>query len=218
MMRPKVVLFDFDGVLADTENIHIAAWERTFGQMGLDVAPDQCALAAEIDDYEFLRGVFGRKKIESGDLTGWVRRKQEFAVAMLQEWPPLYPRVTSLVNAVSETCRLAVVTTTWRANVESVLRPTGLWDRFGWCIGKEDVAEQKPSPEAYKIALERMKVPASKAVALEDSPTGLTSALGAGIRVVAVGHRRPKGEWCEGLPFIEDFTDVPAVLKILGLL
>ncbi len=90
-MKPKVVLFDFDGVLADTENVHVAAWERVFGMMGLDVPADQCSVAAEVDDREFLREVFERKKVEEGDLAGWVRRKQELTVGMLREWPPLYP-------------------------------------------------------------------------------------------------------------------------------
>src|SRR4051794_725318 len=47
---PRAVFFDFDGVLADTENIHIAAWERTFGDLGWDVPPADCARAAEVDD------------------------------------------------------------------------------------------------------------------------------------------------------------------------
>jgi HAD superfamily hydrolase (TIGR01509 family) len=217
-MRPTVVLFDFDGVLADTENVHVAAWERTFGQMGLDVPADQCARAAEIDDREFLREVFERKKVEAGDLAGWVRRKQELAIAMLREWPPLYPGVPALLRALSETCKLAVVTTTWRANVESVLRPCGLWDHFGWCIGKEDVTNQKPAPDAYLLALERMKVPASKAVAIEDSSTGLEAARAAGIRVVAVGHRRAEGDWCEGAPYVESLEDRSAVMQAIGLL
>ena len=217
MMRPKVVLFDFDGVLADTENVHVAAWERTFGRMGLDVPADQCSRAAEVDDRDFLREIFHRKHVDEGDVAGWVRHKQELTVAILQDWPPLYPGVGPLLDALQETCRMAVVTTTWRANVESVLRPCGLWDRFGWCIGKEDVSAIKPAPDAYLLALERMKIPAGNAVAVEDSPTGLEAAKAAGIRVVAVGHRRRRGEWCEGVPFVENFEDLPAVMKALGL-
>lgn len=216
-MRPKVVLFDFDGVLADTENVHIAAWERTFGQMGLDVPADHCTLAAEIDDREFLKRIFEKKQVEHGDLDGWVRRKQELSIAMLRERPALYPGIPALLDALGKTCKSAIVTTTWRANVEAALRPSGLWDRFDCCIAKEDAAAQKPAPDAYLLALERMKVAASKAVAVEDSPTGIQAARAAGIRVVAVGHRRAEGDWCEGAPFVAALDDLPRVLQALGV-
>jgi HAD superfamily hydrolase (TIGR01509 family) len=146
-----------------------------------------------------------------------VRRKQELSIAMLRDWPPLYPGVPALLEALGKACKSAVVTTTWRANVEAVLRPSGLWDCFGCCISKEDVKAQKPAPEAYLLALERMKVTASKAVAVEDSPTGIQAARAAGIRVIAVGHRRADGDWCEGSPFVDGFEDLPRVLQALGM-
>ena len=86
-MRPRAVLFDFDGVLADTENVHVAAWQRTFGLMGWLEADEACARAAEIDDRAFCAEVFARRKLEGGDVEGWSRRKQELAVRMLACMP-----------------------------------------------------------------------------------------------------------------------------------
>jgi beta-phosphoglucomutase-like phosphatase (HAD superfamily) len=62
-----------------------------------------------------------------------------------------------------------------------------------------------------------MKVTASKAVAVEDSPTGVQAARAAGIRVIAVGHRRADGDWCEGSPFVDGFENLPRVLQALGM-
>ena len=216
-MPPLAVLFDFDGVLADTENVHIAAWERTFAYMGMDVGTDICARAAEIDDRVFLREVFDRRGIDEGDVEGWVRRKQELTMAMLADCPRLYPGAEALVRALSGRVRMAVVTGTWRANVEGVLRPAGLLSAFERIFGKEDVAVPKPDPAVYELAVEALGVPARGAVALEDSPTGLESARAAGVRCVAVGQRHEAGPWSGDAPFVADLRSTREVLRVLGV-
>ena len=73
---PRALLFDFDGVIADTENHHIVAWQRTFGLIGMEVDDAVCARAAEVDDREFLTDFFTSRKIVGGDVDGWIARKQ----------------------------------------------------------------------------------------------------------------------------------------------
>ena len=124
-MPPRAVLFDFDGVIADTENIHVAAWQRTFGLMGWRYRPTSLRRAAEIDDRDFLAEVFAGKEIDGGDVDGWVRRKQELTVALLADSPRIYPGVAELVARLRGRVRLAVVSTTWRENIETVLRAAG---------------------------------------------------------------------------------------------
>jgi beta-phosphoglucomutase len=213
----RAVLFDFDGVIADTENIHVAAWERTFGLLGLDVPAGDCVRAAEIDDRAFLAEIFARKQIHDGDIDGWVRRKQDLAVALLADTPRVYPGVAALVRRLRDRVRLAVVSTTWRENIETVLRAADLADAFGVVVAKEDVAEVKPDPECYRLALSRLHVAASRAIALEDSPTGLASARAAGLRAIAVGHRRPPGDWVGDAAYLPDLADSAAVEHALGL-
>lgn len=216
-MPPRAVLFDFDGTLVDTENIHVAAWQRTLARMGWEVADEAAARAAEIDDRYFLQELFGRRKVEGADLDGWMALKQDLAATMLADAPRLYPGVPELVSALTARgVRLAVVTTTWRRNVEVVLGASGLADAFEAILAKEDVAAVKPDPEAYDRALKRLGLPASEAVALEDSPTGLASARAAGIEVVAVGHRRSEGGWSSGHRFLAGLADTNHALQVLG--
>src|SRR3954463_5726992 len=216
-MPTRAVLFDFDGVLADTENIHVAAWQRTFADLGWEVPDEVCARAAEQDDREFLAAIFAEKKIEDGDVEGWVRRKQELTLKILNDSPRLYPGVADLVRALRGRVRMAVVSTTWRANVEAVLLGSGLADAVELIVGKEDVKAVKPDPECYRLALKRLRIAASSAVALEDSPRGLEAARGAGVRVLAVGHRRPKGEWCGDAEYVADLARSAPLLEALGL-
>jgi HAD superfamily hydrolase (TIGR01509 family) len=215
-MTPLAVLFDFDGVLADTENFHVAAWQRALAAIGWEVSDEQCAQAIELDDREFLAGIFASRKIEGGDVEGWVRRKQALTVAMLADSPRVYAGVAPLVRALKPQARLAVVSTTWRANIETVLAATGLAADFELIVGKEDVARVKPDPEGYALALERLGIAGKDAVALEDSAGGLSAARGAGLRTVAVGHRLPRGDWTGPAEYLPDLTRTADVLRALG--
>ncbi len=216
-MPLRVVCFDFDGVLADTENVHVAAWERTFLRLGWDIKPETCALAAEMDDRAFLATVFNTVEVVDGDVEGYVGLKQKLTRQILTDAPRLYPGAADLVRKLADRVRLALVSTTWRENMEAVLQSEGLLDAFEVIVGKEDVTEPKPSPQPYKKALKTLGVSPRSALAIEDSRTGIESALAAGLKVVAVGHRRDPGDWTQGAPFIESLQDPVAVLKVIGL-
>ncbi len=216
-MPTLAVLFDFDGVLADTENVHVAAWQRTFAVMGWDAPDETCAEAAEVDDRAFAARVFAGRKVEGADLDGWVRRKHELTQAMLGDAPRLYPGALDLVRHLRGRARLAIVSTTWRSHIEVVLKASGLLEAFELIIAKEDVAAPKPDPEGYRLALSRLDLPAGEVVALEDSPTGLLAAQGAGIRAVAVGHRRPPGDWAGSAPCLADLDNRDEILTALEL-
>ena len=185
-MLPLAVLFDFDGVLADTANVHVAAWQRTFRVMGWVETDETCARAAEIDDRAFVAEVFARRKIEEGDVEGWSRRKQDLTARLLTEGDRVVAGVADLVRNLTGQTRLGVVSTAWRANIVGVLDRAGLLNAFEIVIAKEDVQACKPDPEGYLLALDRLGLAARDVVAIEDSPTGCAAAEGAGLRVVAV--------------------------------
>ena len=216
-MPIRAVLFDFDGVLADTENVHVAAWERTFAAMGWDVPPEVCARSAEEDDRLFLKSVLAERGVRDGDLAGWIGRKQVTTLEMLSANPRIYAGVRELVGAIAGRARLAVVSGTWRANVKAVLAGAGLASAFSVIVAKEDANRPKPDPSAYLAALAALRVEASEAVALEDSPSGLAAAQAAGIRAIAIGHRRQAGPWSEGVEFVERLADRERALDAIGL-
>jgi beta-phosphoglucomutase len=216
-MPIRAVLFDFDGVIADTENIHVAAWQRTLARLGWEIPDELAARACEVDDRIFLADLFARRKIEQGDVEGWVRSKQELTAAMLTDSPRLYPGVVELVKSLAGKVQLAVVSTTWRENVEIVLKSAQLAPLFPIVVGKQDVSRVKPEPDGYRLALKKLGLSANQAIALEDSATGLASARSAGLKTLAVGHRQPHGEWVGSSDFVDDLTDLPKVMSLLGL-
>jgi beta-phosphoglucomutase len=216
-MPLKAILLDFDGVIAETENHHIAAWQRTLSVLGWQVPDEIAARASEIDDREFLSELFTKRGIPLDKVADWVNRKQVLTVQLLKNSPRLYPGVADLVHKLEGKVRLAVVSGTWRENVQTVLEAVGLAGSFETIIGKEDVTLVKPAPEAYHLALKRLKLPARSVVAVEDSPSGLVSARAAGIRVIAVGHRRSFGDWVGQATYLSGFEPVEGLLTHLGL-
>ncbi|WZO96528.1 HAD family hydrolase [Isosphaeraceae bacterium EP7] len=214
-MSVKAILFDFDGTLADTANIHVAAWERTFAEIGFVIPQDVCLRAVEEDDRRFLVDVFASKDVLDGDVEGWLRRKQDVTATMLADAPQIYPGVIELITRLRDHYRLAVVTTTWRENVVATLEAAGIADAFEVVVAKQDVASQKPDAEAYTLALSRLGVDASSAWAVEDSPSGVRAAIAAGLRVVAVGHRSPRGDWSVDATYLESLVNELDFLEVV---
>ena len=98
-----------------------------------------------------------------------------------------------------------------------MLDSAGIAGAFETIIAKEDVTSPKPHPEPYLRALKRLRISPKSAVAFEDSPIGLASARAAGLKVFAVGHRHPVGDWVGDAVFISGFEPVEVVLGHLDL-
>ncbi len=217
-MPTRAVLFRFDGVLADTENVHVAAWQRTFRAMGWNESDETCARAAEVDDRAFVLEVFARRKIEGGDAEGWANRKQNLTIQLLRDRPHLQPGVADLIQRLREAgVALAVVTESRRANVEAVLAASGLLDAFDVLVTGNDLKMPKLDLEAYRLAIKRLKVKPGEAVAVEDSATGLVAAQRAGLRVVAVTAVKPAGDWTGDAAWLPNLTDPSSVMAVIGL-
>jgi len=216
-MAPQAILLDFDGVIAETENHHIAAWQRTLSALGWQVSDAVAAVSAEVDDREFIKDLFANRGVSAVKVDEWVRRKQALTIHMLENSPRVYPGVVGLVRELRGRVRLAVVSGTWRANIEAVLGAVGLTGAFEMIVGKEDVKAVKPDPEAYLLALRQLNIPARSAVAFEDSPSGLAAARAAGVPVIAVGHRRSFGDWVGNAAYISGLEPVESLLEHLGI-
>jgi HAD superfamily hydrolase (TIGR01509 family) len=216
-MAPKAIFLDFDGVIAETENHHIVAWQRTLSTLGWQVPDRVAALSAEIDDRDFLKDLFAQRALPSVKVDEWVRRKQSLLIRMIENSPRTYPGVVELVRELKGRVRLAVVSGTWLENITAVLSAIGQASAFDTIIGKEDVKAVKPDPEAYELALGRLGIQPKEAMAFEDSPSGLAAARAAGVPVIAVGHRRPFGDWVGNSAYISGLEPVEGLLRHLGL-
>lgn len=202
-MRPvDAIIFDVDGTLAETERDgHRVAFNRAFADAGLPWHWDERLYG------ELLAVTGGRERITrfaQRCAPQWLadpraaeriaelhaRKNAHYAAIVEAGELRLRPGLAELLDQLAAAgVRLAVATTSSRANVEVLLRATlGAAGpaRFESMVCGEDVARKKPDPEAYAVALGRLRLPAGRCIAVEDSASGLRAALAAGIASVIV--------------------------------
>lgn len=174
------LLFDFDGVLADTERVHHKAWNQTLEPLGiqLDWRSYQKNFVGVADEVAL------RERLHLDDRDGLVARKQAFFRKGLSESQPFLAATIELLKQISSTYTLAVVSSSYKSEVEPPLVREGIRGCFQLLITGEDVHNFKPSPEPYLLAAERLG--SRRPLVIEDSDAGMASGLAAGFEVLRV--------------------------------
>jgi HAD superfamily hydrolase (TIGR01509 family) len=183
------ILFDFDGVLADTEPVHCACWAEVLAPYG--VALDGGVYRERflgIDDREMLRLLAAEASppLPSEELWKLYPAKKDLFRARVTAAPPFDPALRQFLSDLNGRYALAVVSSSSCSEIEPMLEAGGLRRYFQTVVGGEHVKRHKPAPEPYLLAAERLGVRAPLVV--EDSAAGLASGRAAGFQVLAVAH------------------------------
>jgi HAD superfamily hydrolase (TIGR01509 family) len=185
----KAVIFDLDGVVADSHPIHEAAWKTLLVEQGLDSKTlNLDFLYAGHPRREILRHYLGSIEAPEIERLG-ARKDQLYALAAnkLQAQPGI-PRVLSQLNQVGILCALA--TSAGRARTNESLRHLGLTRDFSVIVTGEDVIAAKPAPDIFLLAAGKLAVAAKESVVVEDSVAGVVAARSAGMK--CVGYALPR--------------------------
>ena len=212
------LIFDVDGTLAETEEVHRQAFNEAFVQAGID----WCWGRAIYKD--LLRVAGGKERIRAFDR---MREKEpmladqqiaelhriktaRYVELVASGGCPLRPGVEALMDeAKRRGQRLAIATTTSPANVEALLE-TALPEGQSWfdVVGAGDiVSAKKPAPDIYNYVLSELRIGADSCLAFEDSINGLRSSLGADVETVVTVN---------GYTADQDFAGAAIVLDQLG--
>ncbi len=184
---PFGAIFDWDGVIIDSAQLHEQSWHRLAAELGRSIA-----------EGSFKRG-FGMKSARIiEEIHGWSRDPTEIArltnrkealyreIVAAAEIAPLPGVVEWLARLAEGGVPCAVASSTQRLNIDAVLARLGLDDAFSAIISAEDVTHGKPHPEVFEKAADRLGMPPSRCVVFEDAHVGIEAAHAAGMKVVAV--------------------------------
>jgi beta-phosphoglucomutase len=194
-MTVKAVVFDFDGVLADSEPLHLKAYQELLEPHGIHLdEKTYCERYLGYDDEGAL--------IKIAEDNGLILADEEIEMLVVEKGhvfarlvgarDVLYPGAADCVRRLARDWPVGIASGALRADIDLMLRGAGLQDRFRFIVAAGDTDRTKPAPDPYLKAAELHGVPPSACVAIEDSHWGLDSARAAGMRTVAVTHTYPR--------------------------
>lgn len=187
------ILFDFDGVLADSEVIHFECWTTILAPLGIPLTWEAyCANCIGITDRAMLE-VLARQKNpphDVEDLWQYYPKKKALFREKAYANPPIPEATRALLRELTG-WQLAVVSSSGRAEVEPVLERAGVLDYFSTIVTGDDVTHRKPHPEPYLLAASRLGV--RNPLVVEDSEPGAAAGKAAGFTVlrIASAHDLP---------------------------
>jgi beta-phosphoglucomutase len=183
------ILFDFDGVLADTEPVHCACWAEVLAVHGIALDWEvYCRRFKGVDDRLMLHTLADEADPPAvwDELWKLYPSKRELFRARMLTAPPFDASLRELLHELDGRYSLAVVSSSSCSEIEPMLEAGGLRAYFRTVVGAESVQRHKPAPDPYLLAAERLGSRAPLVV--EDSEAGLTSGRAAGFEVLAVPH------------------------------
>jgi beta-phosphoglucomutase len=217
--RPEAVLFDFDGILVDSEPMHHRAFTEVLNPLGMEFPwKEYVEIYMGFDDRDAFREAFRAKGIDldEANLAKLVAAKSEAFLRGLRDGVTAYPGVVALIDSLHAAgLPLALCSGALRSDIAPILEQLGVARRFEVVVSADDVRRSKPDPESYALAFARLSeryatsltVP-GKSIAVEDTPAGIRSARGAGLRVLAVTNSYGAGELADADWIVESLESV----------
>jgi beta-phosphoglucomutase len=200
-IRAEAVIFDFDGVIVDTEPLHYAAFQRTLEPLGLHFTWEEYVETyIGFDDRDAFRHAFSSQGTILGqdELHSLIEQKAAFFKDVIGSGVSAYPGVLDLIfHLHANKFPLAICSGALRADIDPILTMLGISDYFDVIVTADDVAASKPDPECYQLAFQRLQsahqncFSKDATIAIEDTPAGISAAKAAGLMVFAVTNSYP---------------------------
>jgi beta-phosphoglucomutase len=186
----EAIIFDFDGVLVDSEPVHYECWLEILAPYGVtldwNTYSEHCI---GVSDRAMLAMLCEKASapLEFDKLWADYPRKKELFRERMLHANAITAEVLKLIHNLRPSYQLAVVTSSGRREVEPILAAAGILDELDAVVYGDDVKNLKPAPDPYLLAVERLGV--SRALAIEDSQAGIASARAAGLDVIELARQ-----------------------------
>jgi beta-phosphoglucomutase-like phosphatase (HAD superfamily) len=224
----QAVFFDFDGVIADSEPLHLRAYQAILQADGIDLNKSEYyARYLGYDDVGLFEALAKDRGISLSEakIEAWVAAKSCIVEEMLSSDSILFPGAAACVQMFAEQVPLAVASGALEPEIEIVLEHAGLRSSFAAIASASDGVRGKPAPDLYLLAMAKLKgrlpypFDPGACIAIEDSHWGLEAAQRAGLRCVAVTHTYPASELSKADLVVDTLSDLtlPKIEELLRL-
>lgn len=196
------VIFDFDGVIADSEPLHLRAFQQTLAPRRITLEPaEYYERYLGFDDAGVFRALAddGGWALTEAALAELIAMKGEYFEALVHQGAALFPGAADAVRRIADEVPIAIASGALRSEIEMLLSATDLRQYFADIVASGDTPRSKPAPDPYAKAVDLLRGSTIAAgldpngcfVAIEDSNWGIESARAAGLRCIGIAHTYP---------------------------
>jgi beta-phosphoglucomutase len=188
------VVFDFDGVLANSEPLHLQSYQAVLSEIGVTLGRDEYYQEyLGFDDATAFRTLSERRGLgwNAQEIAGIIARKTVIFDEIVASTDVLFPAAVACVERLAAALPLGIASGALRHEIEAILRRSGLVQHFRFIVAAGETARGKPAPDPYRRAARLHERPPEQCVALEDSRWGIESAKDAGLHCVGITTSYP---------------------------
>lgn len=213
----EAIIFDFDGVILNSEPIHYEACCTVFKKIGFKLSFEEYKEKyLGLADKEMFPLIFQHKNyvFSSHEIDSFIQQKIKSYIDIInhgKEFPIISGLEHFLNHLITKDKTLAICSGSSKKEIVAVLKK---WDkghfeaRFKLIVTSEDVIHGKPSPEGYLLTAEKLTIPANKCLVIEDSPPGIEAAKKAGMKVIALLTTNSRNSLQHADLVVEDFNEL----------
>jgi beta-phosphoglucomutase len=197
------IVFDFDGVIADSERLHLRAYQEILAPEGIAMSTeDYFARYLGYDDVGVFKALGKDSGVPMDDqrVSDLIARKGQRYESLAAAGEMLFPGAADFIRTAAANIPIAIASGALTHEIEEVLEKAGLLTLFPVIVGADQTERSKPHPDPYRTAFARLRSHSGRdlvdwrTVAIEDSKWGLVSAREAGLRCVAVTNTYSEAE------------------------
>jgi len=190
--RLEAVVWDMDGVIADTARYHFQAWQEIFQERGIDFTKEVFKRYFGRRNDTIIRDNIGRE-ISSEEVYAIADEKEERYRRLMAHDIKSLPGAIELLGLLGESgVKMAVASSAPLENIELITRSLGIYNCFQAIVWGGEVAESKPSPQGFLLAAEKLGVEPRNCLVAEDAVAGVAAAKRGGMKCLAVTTSHPE--------------------------
>ncbi|MFC1981722.1 HAD family hydrolase [Chloroflexota bacterium] len=206
----EAVIWDLDGVIADTAPYHFEAWQGTFQGRGVDYSEEDFKRNFGQTNDTIIRNILGGNISQNGVDNIADEKEENFRRRIAHNIRPL-PGAVGLIRLLSgHGVKMAIASSTPMVNLQLIISGLGINSCFQAIVSGDEVAEGKPNPQVFLLAAQKLGMAPHSCIVIEDAVAGVAAARAAGMKCLAVTNTHPTAK-------LEEADLVVDTLESVGL-
>ena len=213
MNQMKFIIFDFDGVILDSENSHFIAFNEGLKNLNINISEDEYySKYISLDDRGVITNVVNDKNISvtNEEIDMIIKNKNDYFESRLIDNSKLFPGVEELIIQLSKNFVLSIGSGANRSEIIKTLKNNNIYDYFEIIVSADEVNNPKPNPETYNRVLDNINTDfnINEIIVIEDSPGGIEAAKSAGLKCIAITNTFDNKELGKADIIVSNYEDI----------